>query len=198
MRKQRLIIWSTVLTAMVAAGLWLSAAEYRLVVRECLSDRTLAQIAIPRDSDFAVRFHHSYDRAFFREHYHMDARGALTLTRMRFKSALNGQGFEMGTYRALPDGSAELADIDRPVKEIVFRLGSPDLANHTLVLPAGEVRLLDHAQAGDLICITAAAQPRWRRWFAPSYSAEAQHIEKQATPTTVSLGKRPAPAQEPR
>ncbi|MCJ8501069.1 DUF1850 domain-containing protein [Desulfatitalea alkaliphila] len=198
MHKRRMIIWSAVLTAMVAAGLWLSAPEYRLMVRECLSERTLAQIAIPRDSDFAVRFHHSYDRAFFREHYHLEAHGALTLTRMSFKSALNGQGFDLGTYRSLPDGSAELADIDRPVKEIVFRLGSPDLANHTLVLPAGEVRLLDHAQAGDLICITAAAQPRWRRWFAPSSAAKAQHTEKQATPTTVSLGKRPAPAQEPR
>ena len=39
------------------------------------------------------------------------------LTHMTFKSALNGQGFEMGTYRARSDGSAELADINKQIEK---------------------------------------------------------------------------------
>jgi hypothetical protein len=151
---------------LVLVGLWLSAPEYRLSVSLYETGMPLVNLSARAGMDFSVRFHHSYDRAFFREHYRLGPQGRLVLTRMTFKSTLNGQGFAMGTYRSLPDGSAELAEIDRPLERIVFQLGSPDLANHTLILGHHrEVRLLDYAQPGDLICIEAVARARWKRLY---------------------------------
>ncbi|MBR9982618.1 MAG: DUF1850 domain-containing protein [Desulfatitalea sp.] len=163
-RIRRLVKWGAALAAMAVAGLWLSAPDCRLVVRRCETGAGVLEIPARAGMDFSIRFHHSYDRAFFREHYHLAPNGRLVLSHMTFKSALNGQGFEMGTYRALPDGTAELADIKQPLEQIIFRLGSPDLANHTLILDQREVRLLDYAQPGDLLCITAVSQPRWKHW----------------------------------
>jgi hypothetical protein len=109
-----------------------------------------------------VQFLHSYDRAFFQEHYRLEESGRIILSHMRFKSCLNGQGFELGTYRPLPDGSAELSNINKELEEITFRLGSADLADHTLVVGERRFRLLDYAEAGELLCIRSVIKPRWR------------------------------------
>jgi hypothetical protein len=100
----------------------------------------------------------SYDRAYFEEHYRALGDGKILLTHMTFKSSLNGQGFELGTYRAKPDGSAELIDINKSMDQIVFRLGSPDLANHTLLIHGHRLPLLDYADAGALLCISVQPQ----------------------------------------
>lgn len=169
----RWVKWGVVPAVLVLMGLWLSAPEYRLEVSRYETGMPLVHLNARAGMDFSVRFHHSYDRAFFREHYRLGPQGLLVLTRMTFKSTLNGQGFAMGTYRTLPDGSAELADINQPLERIVFQLGSPDLANHTLILGHREVRLLDYAQPGDLICIETVALPRWKRLYGRAASKDA-------------------------
>ncbi len=154
------------LTAALAAigflGVWLAAPQPRLEVAACESGARLLSLPVATGVEFSVWFFHSYDRSYFEEHYRVRPGGRLLLTHMTFKSALNGQGFEMGTYRPRPDGSAELADINREIGEIVFRLGSPDLANHTLILQGRRLPLLEYAAAGDLLCIRIASGARWR------------------------------------
>jgi hypothetical protein len=51
-------------------------------------------------------------------------------------------GFELGRTPS-PDGSAELSNIKKELEEITFRLGSADLADHTLVVGERRFRLLD-------------------------------------------------------
>jgi len=149
-----------VLSAMV--GIWMTIEEPWLEARRCEATAPFLNIEMSSGQEFSVWFFHSYDRSFFEEHYRLEKGGRIVLTRMTFKSSLNGQGFEMGNYHALPDGSAELAEINREVPEIVFRLGSPDMANHTLVIGKRRVRLLDYAEAGDMICIRSNLRSRWR------------------------------------
>jgi hypothetical protein len=126
-----------------------------LQVTECDSKKTLLETETGPGGAFSVWFFHSYDRAPFEEHYRVLPGGRILLTRMTFKASLNGQGFALGKYRPLEDGWAELYDIDREMDQVVFRLGSPDLADHTLKIPGRRLRLLDHAEPGTLICIRA-------------------------------------------
>ena len=148
--------------AVVLIGLGFMPPQQRIEVCRCESAAPLLSLQAGPGTRFSVWFLHSYDRAYFQEHYRVDEGGRLVLTHMTFKSALNGQGFEMGTYRSRPDGSAELADINQQVEKIIFRLGSPDLADHTLILDGRRLRLLDHANTGDLLCIRVVSRPFWR------------------------------------
>jgi len=149
-------VLATVLTAALLLGWPQSLIE--VWVEGENSPRLIVPIA--RETGFSIWFLHSYDRAFFEEYYRLEEAGRIVLTRMRFKSCLNGQGFGSGTYRSLSDGSAELNDINRAMDFVFFRLGSPDLANHTLVVGKKRMRLLDHASPGDMIVIRSTRKPR--------------------------------------
>ncbi|MCB2188035.1 MAG: DUF1850 domain-containing protein [Deltaproteobacteria bacterium] len=109
-------------------------------------DEAAPRLTIPVrvGSSLTVTFLHSYDRANFAEHYTVKGHQGFLLTNMTFRSMLNGEGFELGRYQAHTDGSAELADINQSVPEICFRLGSPDLANHRLIVDGRTYRLLDY------------------------------------------------------
>jgi hypothetical protein len=156
-------LWVTggiVLVVLIGAGL-MTPQPLLEVCREGTSS-PLLRLEAERGMEFSVQFLHSYDRAFFQEHYRLEDSGRIILSHMRFKSCLNGQGFEMGMYRPLPDGSAELSGIDKELEKITFRLGSADLADHALVVGKRTFRLLDYAEAGDLLCIRSVIKPRWR------------------------------------
>jgi len=146
------------------------------------TNETLFTVQAESGTEFALWFLHSYDRAFFQEHYRLENGGRMLLTSMRFKSCLNGQGFEQGMYRALPDGTAELCGIDKEIREICFRLGSPDLANHTLIIGNRRIPLLNYAEAGALIGIRAVERPLWRSLFAAIDSTLRQPGRRVAVP----------------
>jgi len=165
-RRHRWAWWFASLAGAVALGaIVLLAPQQRLGVYRYDATAPLLSLDIRRGAEFSLWFLHSYDRAYFEEHYRLEEKGRIILDRMSFKSALNGQGFEMGTYRSRPDGSAELVDIHKEVREITFRLGSPDLANHTLIMGGNRFRLLEYAEAGDLLCIRSVTEPLWRVWW---------------------------------
>lgn len=146
----------------IAVVLVLLASEQHLVVYRWETTAPLFKVQARSGTEFSLWFLHSYDRAFFQEHYRVEKGGRIVLTRMSFKSCLNGQGFEEGVYRTKPDGTAELFGINREIREIRFRLGSPDLANHTLIIGGRRIPLLKYAEAGDIICIRPVAMPRWQ------------------------------------
>ncbi len=156
--RRRIFCGAALALLLLANGCATRPGQLFLEVAECDSGRVVLRCETQPQAEFTVRFLHSYDRAFFAEHYRVLAAGRILLTHMTFKSSLNGQGFAMGTYRARPDGSSELADIDQELEKVFFRLGSPDLANHTLTTGGRTLRLLDYAQAGDLLCIRVRTQ----------------------------------------
>jgi hypothetical protein len=135
------------------AGWWSLQPQSHLQVLRCETGASVLQLDAPPGTLFSIWFLHSYDRSDVEEHYRVLDTDRILMSHMTFKSTLNGQGFEAGTYRARSDGSAELTGIDREFDQVVFRLGSPDLANHTLHIHGRSLRLLDFAQAGDLLCI---------------------------------------------
>ncbi|MBN1106919.1 MAG: DUF1850 domain-containing protein [Deltaproteobacteria bacterium] len=165
-RRHRRALWLASLAGVVAlGGLALLTPLQRLETYQCETGLPLLSLNVRPGTEFSVWFFHSYDRSFFQEHYRLEEDGRIFLDRMSFKSSLNGQGFEMGKYRSRPDGSAELTDINKEMREITFRLGSPDLANHTLMIRGRRLRLLDYAEAGDLLSIRSVARPLWRLWW---------------------------------
>jgi len=152
------------LCATLIVLLWLAGCatphpRTQIEVAQCESHDVLLRLESFPGSDFSVLFFHSYDRAYFEEHYRVGSDGKIVLTHMSFRSNLNGQGFVLGTYRSKGDGSAELADINQELEEVVFRLGSPDLADHTLITQGRRLRLLDYAEPGALICIRLQSEP---------------------------------------
>lgn len=130
----------------------------QLEVVECDSEKVLLRQAAQPGTVFSVWFFHSYDRAFFEEHYRVISENRIILTHLTFKSHLNGQGFVSGTYRSKTDGSAEISDMNQEFEKVVFRLGSPDLANHAWVIHGQRLRLLDYADAGALLCIRVQSE----------------------------------------
>lgn len=128
-----------------------------LEVAQSETAKVVLRITVNQGDDFTIWFFHSYDRAYFEEHYRILDAGRILLTHMTFKSSLNGQGYTAGTYRTRPDGSAELVGINRMMGQVDFRLGSADLANHTLIIHGRRIGLLDFAEAGDLLTISIRA-----------------------------------------
>ena len=144
---------AALIVLLLFAGWGCASSGQQLVVGECDSGKVLLKLEVKPGTDFSIWFLHSYDKAPFEEHYRVLGDGYILLTHMTFKSSLNGQGFALGTYHAKPGGSAELADINQKNDQVIFRLGSPDLANHALMIDGRRVRLLDYANAGTLLCL---------------------------------------------
>ena len=117
-----------------------------LEVAQCDSGDIFLKKSVKKGDEFSIWFFHSYDRAPFEEYYRVVGENKFLLTHMKFKSCLNGQGFVLGSYQAGEDGFGQLTEIDKGMNEIVFRLGSPDLANHTLILNGHRIRLLDYME----------------------------------------------------
>lgn len=150
----RLSLWIVAILAVLAGPGEVNAGpQYWLEVFRCGEDTPLLCLRAAPGDRFSLWFFHSYDRAFFREDYDLEETGRIVLSRMVFRSCLNGQGFDGGVYRSLPDGSAELVDVRKEFSELTFRLGSPDLADHALIFQGKRWRLLDYACAGDLLCV---------------------------------------------
>lgn len=157
-RARRIVMMALVCALFFLAGCGWTDPRLQLAVVECDSDKVILRLEAKPGTDFSVWFLHSYDRAYFEEHYQVLGKGRILLTHMTMKSTLNGQGFEKGTYHSKPDGSAELSDINQEIEQVVFRLGSPDLANHALLISGRRLRLLDYADAGDLLCIRVQSE----------------------------------------
>jgi len=163
-------LWAPVLAlAMLTGGLfWAHYAnqpEFCLAVREADTGEVLALYTAQPGQEFTLWFLHSYDRAFFAEHYRLEAPGRIMLTHMTFKSNLNGEGFEYHDFHLRADGVGELRNINEPRGKVDFRLGSPDMANHTLILSGERFPLCAVAMPGTLINLEAAQAPRWRLWW---------------------------------
>jgi hypothetical protein len=153
------------IAATILLVLGLMSFEQRLEICRWETGETLFSIQIEEGSEFSLWFLHSYDRAFFQEHYRLEKEGRILLTHLTFKSCLNGQGFEEGVYRALSDGTAELSGINKELREVRFRLGSRDLANHTLIVGEKRIPLLDYAETGEVLCIRPIYKSRWQAFL---------------------------------
>ncbi|MCB2227899.1 MAG: DUF1850 domain-containing protein [Desulfarculaceae bacterium] len=113
--------------------------------------RVAMSLPIKPGEEFTVWFLHSYDRAFFAEHYQALAPGRILLTHMTFKSNLNGEGFEYHDFHLRPDGVGELRNINEPRGEVHFMVGSPDMANHTLIFRGKRIPLLNYVAPRTLV-----------------------------------------------
>lgn len=138
------------------------AAEPGLVLNLVESDTGRVALSLPigPGEAFTLWFLHSYDRAFFAEHYRALGPGRILLTHMTFKSNLNGEGFEYHDFHLRPDGVGELRNINEPRREVHFMMGSPDMADHTLILRGERIRLVNYVAPRTLVSFRVAQAPR--------------------------------------
>ncbi len=134
-----------------------AAESLRLELVEELSGRVAFSTPVQPGQDFTLWFLHSYDRAFFAEHYRVLGPGRILLTHMTFKSNLNGEGFEYHDFHLRRDGVGELRNINELRKEVEFMVGSPDLADHTLILRGRRIRLLRFVEPHTLVSLVVRA-----------------------------------------
>jgi hypothetical protein len=121
--------------------------------------RVAFSVPVEVGEPFTLWFLHSYDRAFFAEHYRVEGPGRIRLTHMTFKSNLNGGGFEYTDFHLRADGVGELRNIDELRSEAHFMMGSPDLANHTLILRERRTELVRYAEPGTLVSLRVSPTP---------------------------------------
>ncbi len=157
-KSRGLVIWALGLALLSAALVW---PQLRLELWDQENRRPLLSLALPAGAGFSLEFFHSYDRAPCQEHYSLRGAGRLVLERLVTRTALNGQGFVEGDYRPLPGGWAELGGINQPMPEMTFRLGSPDLANHQLLVAGRQFVLNRFAPPGTLLTLTGCWRPWW-------------------------------------
>ncbi|MBU1276956.1 MAG: DUF1850 domain-containing protein [Proteobacteria bacterium] len=153
-----LVLTALCVTAAPGAG---PALVLNLV--ETDTGRVALSVPVSPGEAFTVWFLHSYDRAFFAEHYRALAPGSILLTNMTFKSNLNGGGFEYHDFYLHPDGVGELRNINEPREEVHFMMGSPDMANHTLILRGERIRLVNYVSPGTLVSFRVCHAPRKER-----------------------------------
>jgi hypothetical protein len=90
---------------------------------ETETGRVAYSVSIMPGEAFTLWFLHSYDRAFFAEHYRAEGPGRICLTHMSFKSNLNGGGFEYADFHLRKDGVGELRNINELRKGSDFHDG---------------------------------------------------------------------------
>jgi hypothetical protein len=129
----------------------LAQTALQLELVKTLTGEVAFSTPIKAGEPFTVWFLHSYDRAFFAEHYKALGPGRIRLTHMTFKSNLNGEGFEFSDFHLRKDGVGELRNINQEIKQVHFMQGSPDMANHTLILRGERIRLVDYVEPGTLV-----------------------------------------------
>jgi hypothetical protein len=152
----RRLAWTCTLAVLsiLSAADWADAGEQLcLNLVETETGRVAYSVSIMPGEAFTLWFLHSYDRAFFAEHYRAEGPGRICLTHMSFKSNLNGGGFEYADFHLRKDGVGELRNINELRKEVIFMMGSPDMANHTLVFRETRTPLVDYAPTGTLVAL---------------------------------------------
>ena len=146
---------SACLCTLLLLAFWLQPASaqagLRLELVKTLTGEVAFSTPIQPGESFTVWFLHSYDRAFFAEHYQALGQGRIKLTHMTFKSNLNGGGFEYSDFNLRNDGVGELRNINKQLDRVHFMQGSPDMANHTLVLRGKRIRLVEYVEPGTLV-----------------------------------------------
>ncbi len=130
-----------------------AAGTLRLELVETDTGRVAWSTPVQAGEPFTLWFLHSYDRAFFAEHYRVLGPGRILLTHMTFKSNLNGEGFEYGNFHLRPDGVGELRDINQPRTQVHFMMGSPDMANHTVIVHGRRTELIRFVKTGTLVSL---------------------------------------------
>ena len=136
-----------------------AAPSLALNLVETDTGRVAYSVPVEPGEEFTVWFLHSYDRAFFAEHYRALAPGRILLTHMTFKSNLNGEGFEYHDFHLRPDGVGELRNINEPRAEVHFMMGSPDMANHTLILRGKRIPLVRYVAPRTLVSFRVEPAP---------------------------------------
>ena len=149
------------LGAFLLLAFWLQPASaktgLRLELVKTLTGEVAFSTPIQPGEPFTVWFLHSYDRAFFAEHYQALGQGRIKLTHMTFKSNLNGGGFESNDFNLRKDGVGELRNINKKLDRVHFMQGSPDMANHTLILRGKHIRLVEYVEPGTLVDFKVSA-----------------------------------------
>ena len=144
-----------VLGALLLLACWpqpsLAQTQLKLDLVKTLTGEVAYSVPIKAGEAFTIWFLHSYDRAFFAEHYKAMGKGRIRLTHMTFKSNLNGGGFEYTDFHLRKDGVGELRNINKDVDRVHFMQGSPDMANHTLILRGKRIRLVEYVEPGTLV-----------------------------------------------
>ena len=152
--------WTLVVLSSLSAADEASCGErlsLNLVATE--TGRVAYSVTVMPGEAFTLWFLHSYDRAFFAEHYRAEGPGRIRLTHMSFKSNLNGGGFEYPDFHLRADGVGELRNINELRSEVNFMMGSPDMANHTLIFRGKRTPLVHYAPTGTLVGLHVDKSP---------------------------------------
>jgi|GEM_PF-1203984 len=123
-----------ILFFLVAWAFLLSSHQVFLLMENNETHAPLFWIKVRVNSTFSLSFKHSYDKAMYVEHYKISGGRRFILTGITFRSDLNGQGFIFPNPKYLPNGWGNFQELHERMKTIPFMMGSPDQANHTLLI----------------------------------------------------------------
>ncbi len=133
---------------LAAWAFYLSSAQVYLRLENYETHTPLFWLKVKGNDTFSLAFKHSYDKAMYMEHYQIIQGKAFVLTGITFKSDLNGQGFVFGHPKFLPNGWGTFQGLHEVKKNIPFIMGSPDQANHTLLIHGKKYLLTRYVEPG--------------------------------------------------
>lgn len=125
---------SLLIFVFAAWAFYLSSYQVFLRLENYETHAPLFWVRVKANDTFSLAFKHSYDKAMYIEHYRVVHGKAFVLTGITFKSDLNGQGFVFKNPKYLANGWGTLQNLRERMGVIPFMMGSPDEANHTLII----------------------------------------------------------------
>ncbi len=125
----------------------------RLLVKDQAKDGVYWCVDVEEGDGVVVEFVHSYERFPVREEYSIEGPRRTRLVRIVSRSMLNGQGFWSGKLELGQGGWAEVGGWETVLERIEFVMGSPDLANHRLILKQGVFSLSSKIVPGTQVAV---------------------------------------------
>ncbi len=106
-------------------------------------------IGVKGNEAFSLAFRHSYDKDMYIEHYKISGGKTIYLVGLTFKSDLNGQGFIFPNANYFSsNGWGTLEGLRKKMASVSFIMGSPDEANHFLMIGHRKYFLTQYVSPG--------------------------------------------------
>ncbi len=110
-------------------------------------------IDVKGNEAFSLAFRHSYDKDMYVEQYKISEGKTIYLIGLTFKSDLNGQGFIFPNANYFSNGWGTLKGLHEKMASVSFIMGSPDEANHSLMIDHKKYFLTRYVSPGTPVAL---------------------------------------------
>ena len=151
--KDRWFLWLGCPLILAVVVFFLFSPQIFLRLENAETHVPLLWIDVKGNEPFSLAFKHSYDKDMYVEQYKISGGKTIYLVGLTFKSDLNGQGFIFPNANYFSNGWGTLRGIHKKMASVSFIMGSPDEANHSLMIDHKKYFLTRYVSPGTPVAL---------------------------------------------